>query len=75
MVPVEMPVAAIDSMITQGIVSKAPIPVTTQIDHQGVSVGQATTETTEMMKPNRKTREYYQAISKAKSEMQDTYKP
>jgi hypothetical protein len=54
-----MPVAAMDSIITQGIVSKAPIPTTTRIDHQGVSVGHAVTAMIDMMKPKKKTIEYY----------------
>jgi hypothetical protein len=53
-----MPVEAMDSIITQGIVSMAPTPTTTRIDHQGVSVGYAVTAMIDMMKPNRKTIEY-----------------
>jgi hypothetical protein len=56
--PKEMPVEAMDSIITQGIVSKAPTPTTTRIDHQGISVGHAVTAMIDMMKPNRKTIEY-----------------
>jgi hypothetical protein len=53
-----MPVVAIDSMMTQGIVSRAPTPVTPRIEYHGVCVGQAVTATIEMMKPKPKTMPY-----------------
>ncbi len=60
--PKEIPVLAMDSMITHGIVSIEPTATTTRIDHQGVSVGHAVTATTETMKPNVKRIEYYHEI-------------
>lgn len=50
----DIPVFAIDSMMTQGIVSNAPIAVMARIDHQGVCVGHAVTPTMDMTKPNAK---------------------
>jgi hypothetical protein len=54
----EIPVFAIDSMMTQGMVSKPPIAVTARIDHQGVCVGHAVTPMMDMAKPNAKTMPY-----------------
>lgn len=56
----EIPVAAIDSMMTHGMVSKPPIPVIARIEYQGVCVGQAVTATIEMTNPNAKTIPYYE---------------
>ncbi len=50
-----MPVDAMLSMMTQGMVSKAPIAAMPRIDHQGVCVGHAVTEMIEMAKPNKET--------------------
>ena len=50
-----MPVDAMLSMMTQGMVSKAPIAATPRNDHQGVCVGHAVTEMIEMAKPNKET--------------------
>jgi len=58
----EIPVFAIDSMMTQGIVSKAPTAVTARIDHQGVWVGHAVTAMMDMTKPNAKTMPYCQEL-------------
>lgn len=55
----EMPVAAMDSMITQGIVNKPPMAVTARIEYQGVCVGQAVTAAMDMANPNAKTIPYY----------------
>jgi hypothetical protein len=55
-----MPVFAMDSMMTQGMVSKAPTAVTARIDHQGVCVGDAVTAIMDMTKPKAKTMPYCQ---------------
>ena len=57
--PKEIPVEAMDSMMTQGMVNKAPTAVTTIMDHQGVSVGHAVTPAMDTTKPKAKTIPYY----------------
>lgn len=54
----EIPVAAIDSIITQGMVRIEPIATTTRMDHHGVSVGHAVIPTIDMTSPNTNTIEY-----------------
>lgn len=63
----EMPVAAMDSMMTQGMVSNAPTAVTARTEYQGVCVGQAHTAAMDMAKPKAKTIAYCSYIGEGQS--------
>lgn len=54
----DMPVFAIDSIITQGMVRTPPIAAMATIDHHGVWVGHAATATMDIAKPKAKMIEY-----------------
>jgi hypothetical protein len=59
----EMPVDAIDSIMTHGMVRRAPIAVTARIEYHGVCVGHAVTPTMEITNPKTKTMPYYYKLT------------